>query len=393
VDDEVAVTTVNTLMELGLAPAVVLLFTVGGRLLLYFAERSIRRIARRSDMNLDQVVISAVHTPIFWAIILLGVTIAKQQITLIPERWSAVISGILFVLISLALYIAAYRLLRDLLDWYMHRLAGQNQTMLDTPLLPLLRHVLITVLSVVTLIIVLQHFDVRVGTLLATLGVGSLAFALAAQATLSDMIAGFLILVDQRYRIGDRIELIDEGIIGDVVEIGLRTTHILTMDRRLVIIPNSMIANNMVINHAYPDPMLRVDLPLGVAYGSDIAHVKRVLLQAIQQVPGVSRERQSDVIFQGFGDSALDLLMRCWIDAYADKPRMVDRINEAAYNALNREGIEIPFPQRTLWHRVEPEAVPTLRAALDGQEHELPARRPASTLDHQTSTEPSTEDE
>jgi MscS family membrane protein len=379
--------------ELALAVVIVLLFALAGRLLLYFAERSLRRLARRSGTKLDQVVITAVLVPVFWAITLLGVNVAREQSTLLPARWDNLLNDFLFLPIALALYIAGYRLLRDLLDWYMHHLAGVNQAAVDNLLLPFLRRVLLTILSVAALIFVLQYFNVPVATLLATLGLGSLAIALAAQATLSDLIAGFLILLDRRYRVGDRIELIDQDIIGDVVEIGLRTTHVLTMDRRLVIIPNSMITNNMVINHAYPDPMLRIDLPLGVAYGSDMADVKRVLLQAIQQVPGVSRDRDSDIIFQGFGDSALDLLMRCWIDAYADKPRMVDRINEAAYNALNSAGIEIPFPQHTLWHRVEPEAIPALRAALDGQENEPPARLLSSEPEQPTNTEPSIEDE
>jgi MscS family membrane protein len=381
------------MMEIALATAIVLLFVLVGRLLLYFAERSIRRLARRSGTRVDQVAIGAVHGPTLWAIIFLGLNVAREQSTLLPPRWDNLLQDSLFLLISLALYLAANRLLRDLLDWYMHHLADVNQAAVDTLLLPFLRRVLLTILSVASIIFVLQHFNVPVGTLLATLGVGSLAIALAAQATLSDLIAGFLILLDRRYRVGDRIELIDEDIIGDVVEIGLRTTHVLTMDRRLVIIPNSMIANNMVINHAYPDPMLRVDLPIGVAYGTDIAEVKSVLLGAIERVPGVSNERQSDIIFQGFGDSALDLLMRCWIDAYADKPRMVDRINEAAYNALNRAGIEIPFPQRTLWHRVEPEAIPALRAALDGQEHESSPRLLPSEPDRTSDTESSIEDE
>jgi small-conductance mechanosensitive channel len=131
-----------------------------------------------------------------------------------------------------------------------------------------------------------------------------------------------------------------------------------------------MIANNIIMNHAYPDANLRVDLPVGIAYGSDIRQAKAVLLSAIRRVEGVHRERQPDVIVTAFGPSSIDLEMRCWINAYADKPRMIDRINEAAYNALNAAGIEIPFPQRTVWHRVEPSAASSLRAALNGEEQQ-----------------------
>ncbi|MGH2542060.1 MAG: mechanosensitive ion channel family protein, partial [Ardenticatenaceae bacterium] len=171
-------------------------------------------------------------------------------------------------------------------------------------------------------------------------------------------------------RIGDRLELVGEDIIGDVTDIGLRTTRLLTMDYRTVIVPNSIIANNLIVNQAYPDPTLRVDLPVGIAYGSDVRQAKAILLNAIRHVEGIKWDRQPDVVITSFGDNAINLEMRCWINAFADKPRMVDRVNEAAYNALNEAGIEIPFPQRTLWHRVEPDAVPSLRAALNGEGRE-----------------------
>jgi len=211
---------------------------------------------------------------------------------------------------------------------------------------------------------VLQYFDLPVGSFIATLGIGSLAIALAAQASLGDFISGFLIMTDRPFRIGDRIELPDSNIVGDVTDIGLRSTRLLAVDRRMVVMPNSLIANNAIINQAYPDPTLRLDLPVGVAYGEDIHRVKAVLLDAVSQVEGVRQGRRHEVVLTAFGASSVDMEVRCWIDAFTDKPLMVDRLNVAIYDALNAAGIEIPFPQRTLWHRVEDEAVQPLRSVL-----------------------------
>ncbi|HEX8683759.1 MAG TPA: mechanosensitive ion channel family protein [Ardenticatenaceae bacterium] len=369
--DEVSqILSASNFQAITVALGIVLAFTLVGRLLLIFFKTTVRRVTRRTESRADDIVLAAIKGPVAWAITLFGVAIAQAETQLLPNSWDAEFKGFLFIAYTVLAYVALFRLINNLLHWYITDRARQTATTLDDQLLPFMRRVLLIILTLGTLVLVLQYFQIPVGTFVATLGVGSLALALAAQAALGDAISGFLILLDRPYRIGDRIELPDSDITGDVVDIGLRTTRILTLDYRMVVVPNHMIANNIIMNHAYPDANLRVDLPVGIAYGSDIRQAKAVLLSAIRRVEGVHRERQPDVIVTAFGPSSIDLEMRCWINAYADKPRMIDRINEAAYNALNAAGIEIPFPQRTVWHRVEPSAVSSLRAALNGEEQQ-----------------------
>lgn len=355
---------------------IILAFAVVGRLLLLFLRTTVRQITHRTQSPADDIALAAVRGPIVWAVTLVGVAVAQAQTQLLPDSWDIAFKGLLFVGFAFIIYVALFRLTNDLLHWYIRDHARETVTKLDDQMLPFLRRVLLVLLTLGTLVLILQYFQIPVTTFVATLGVGSLAIALAAQAALGDAISGFLILLDRPYRIGDRVELPESGIVGDVVDIGLRTTRILTLDYRMVVVPNSQIANNIIMNHAYPDPTLRVDLPVGVAYGSDIRQVKAVLLTAIRRVEGVQQARQPDVIFDSFGESAVNLEMRCWINAYADKPKMIDRINESAYNALYAAGIEIPFPQRTVWHRVEERVVPSLRAALNGQDETAEADIP-----------------
>ncbi|MDQ4078476.1 MAG: mechanosensitive ion channel family protein [Chloroflexota bacterium] len=368
--DEVVTTATDPQLyqELALVIGIIIISAVAGRLLLFVLSNTVFRLARRATNRVDEIVLHAIRGPIIWGVTLLGIGIAYEaQRILLPDDWDVPMEHFLFIGYAVIAYILLHRLITNLLDWYIHKEAGANEPMLDKELLPFLHRLLTIILLTSTIVLILQDLGKPVGSLIATLGIGSLAVALAAQSTLSDIIAGILILVDRRYRVGDRIELLNDGIIGDVQEIGLRTTHILTLDYRMVIVPNSMIANNMVVNHAYPDGNLRVDLPIGVAYGEDIRHVKAVLLAAIRRIEGVQQVRHPDVVLTDFADSAVNLEMRVWINAFADKPKMIDRINEAAYTALNAAGIEIPFPQRTLWHRVEREAVPALRTVLDGR--------------------------
>lgn len=354
------------LQELLIAAGIVILFAIGARLVLYFLSTIVHRLTRNTNTKLDDMLVRSIKTPIFVIIILLGFTIGLAQMTL-TEDWQEFTDGVLFVSYTLIVSLLVYRIIRDLLDWYLHERAKATETTLDEMLIPFVRRLLAIVLFGIAFVMIMQYFAIEVTGLVATLGVGSLAVALAAQAVLGDLIAGFFVLLDQRYRIGDRIELIEEGVIGDVMDIGLRTTRILTMDHRVIIVPNSIITNRLVINHAFPDPKLRVDLPIGVAYGSDIAKVKRVMIETMQTVEGVYRDRKPDVVMTGFGDSSLDLEMRCWINAFGDRPKMVDRINVAVYNALNEAGIEIPFPQRVLYHRVNAIDIDPIRSAFTGQ--------------------------
>ncbi len=374
------------LQQLLIAAGIVVLFAIGARLLLFFLSTIVSRFTRSTNTKLDDLLVRSLKVPIFVLVILIGLSVALVQLPLPPD-WKYFTDGFLFVGFTIVGVLMVYRVIRDVLDWYLHEKAKTTETTLDEMLIPFVRRLLMLVLLTIALVMILQHFDVQVTGFVATLGVGSLAVALAAQAVLSDLIAGFFVLLDQRYRIGDRIELVDERVIGDVMDIGLRTTRLLTMDHRVVIVPNSMIASRLVINHAYPDPKLRVDLPIGVAYGSDLTAVKRVLIEAMSNVEGVYRDRKPDVVMTSFGESALNLEMRCWINAFGDRPKMADRINVAAYNALNAAGIEIPFPQRVLYHRVNAGDIETVRAAFAGQEG-LPDLNAQKALPPANGTEP-----
>ncbi len=114
--------------------------------------------------------------------------------------------------------------------------------------MPFVSRVALILLTVLGGIILLDHFNVEVSGLVATLGIGSLAIALAAQAALADTISGFIIMFDRPYRIGDRIEILELDTWGDVTDIGLRSTRIRTRDNRMAVVPNSVIAKNMVVN-------------------------------------------------------------------------------------------------------------------------------------------------
>jgi small-conductance mechanosensitive channel len=232
--------------------------------------------------------------------------------------------------------------------------------MVDENLMPVARRLTIVALSLIGLSIVLSHFSVDISGLVATLGIGSLALALAAQAALGDTISGFVIMVDRPFRVGDRIEILDLDTWGNVVDIGLRSSRIVTQDNRMVIVPNSVIGRSLIVNHSFPDSHYRLETHVGIAYGTDIDEAREVIINAVQAAEGVMEEKRVEGLFMEFGDSALVFRVRWWIRSYVDYYVMYDRVNSAIYKALNEAGIGIPFPQRDVHHYVDDNAIPNI---------------------------------
>ena len=172
--------------------------------------------------------------------------------------------------------------------------------------------------------------------------------ALAAKETLSNFFGGITVLLDQPYRVGDYI-ILDSGERGEVAEIGLRSTRIVTRDDVQVSIPNAVITSTKVINESAPEPRFRVRIKVGVAYGTDVDQVEEVLLSVAGDNPLVVTNPKPRVRFRIFGDSSLNFELLCWAHRPHDKGRIIHQLNRAIYKAFVQAGIVIPFPQRDVY--------------------------------------------
>jgi small-conductance mechanosensitive channel len=251
---------------------------------------------------------------------------------------------IYFILILVLAFRILWRMIDLAKQWYSERAAQAGRADELAPVITLLDRVGRVILVVVGVTILLSQFGVNIAAVTAALGLGGLAFSLAARDTIADAIAGFIILVDRPFRIGDRIEIQGVGTWGDVADIGLRTTRIRTRDNRMVIVPNSVIGANQVINYTYPDPRYRIETHVGIAYGTDIETARRVIIQAVEKVEGVLPDRPVDALYNEMGDFAMVFRVRWWIESYVDTRRVIDRVHTALQHALDEAGIESPFP-------------------------------------------------
>ena len=343
-------------IEVGISLVVFLVTAFLGRWVIKLIfQRVIRRLTGFTKTTLDDVVLDAIAPPLYWLAVIYAFRFALDRLSFIFDILRFDVEQVYFVLFLLIGFAVAWRLITSLAIWYERRLSSTGKMELGRQLTPFLRRVALIILTVIVAIMLFDYFNIEVSGFVATLGIGSLAIALAAQATLSDTISGFVIMIDRPYRIGDRIELLDLKTWGDVTDIGLRSTRIRTLDNRMVIVPNSVISKSLVVNHSYPDTLYRLQNHVGVAYGTDIEKARRVIIEAVETVEGVLADRPVEALFLEFGDSSLVFRVRWWLDSYVDTRRMFDRVNTAIYKALNEANIEIPFPQRVVTHKGLPD--------------------------------------
>jgi MscS family membrane protein len=201
----------------------------------------------------------------------------------------------------------------------------------------------------------LQVWNIDPTAWLASAGVIGIAVGFAAKDTLANLFAGFFIIADSPYKVGDYIVL-DSGERGEVTRVGIRSTRLLTRDDVEIIIPNALMANTTVVNESGGRWVkFRIRIKVGVAYGSDVDQVTAVLERVALEHEAVCRDPEPRVRMRGFGDSSLDFELLCWVDHPSMRGLVSHHLYMNTYKALGREGIEIPFPQRDVWLRSVPE--------------------------------------
>lgn len=342
------ITMMTWMQEIGVAVLIILVSWLLSRLSNWFLTWIIQKLAGRTKTRLDDAIVEAGKFPLRLAILLGGLEMALEQLDFLPVTWALQLDSLFFVGYALVIFMFLYRLVRGVVSWYGREIVHKTDTELDDQFLDLFRYIVQIALSAMVIIIVLGRYGIEVSALVTTLGIGSLAVALAAQETLGNMLTGFTIMVDRPFKVGDRIEILDIDTWGDVVEIGLRSTRILTRDHRMVSVPNSVIGKRLVVNYSDPSTTFRVQTTVGVAYGTDIEKARQVMITAIQSQDWVMKERRIEALFLEFGESSLNFTVRCWIEDYVETRRIVDKMNTVLYQALGEAGIEIPFPRRDL---------------------------------------------
>lgn len=315
------------------------------------------RIASRIPGTLDEELLNVTRGPVVLFIALSGLFVALLILTSLHSPRYELIAGYqdyvlrawLVVLIAEVAYLI-YHLMDAALTWYIQKVATTTETELDDRLLPPLKRIMPLLVYSLGFLMALSVLNIPISPILAGLGIGGLAVALAVQPTLANFFAGTYVVTEGELNIGDYIEL-QGGPSGYVVEVGWRSTKIRSMFNNLVIIPNSQMANSIVTNYYSPEPSMNVLVYCGVSYDSDLELVESVVREASQELVTESEhavDGEPWFGFEEFGDSNISFWVFVQATDRLGSFYLTSDLVKVIHSRLTAEGIEINYPVRKL---------------------------------------------
>jgi small-conductance mechanosensitive channel len=307
------------------------------------------------------MLIKAIRKPILLGFLLYGFYYALTTVSYLLPHAALVGQAFLIMQVFFVAFVAS-RVVNAILDWYATDIAVKTESKLDDHFLPPLKKVVYIIAFLLGAVFLMDSFGVEITTMIAALGIGGLAIALALQDTLSNFFAGAYTTLDRPVRVNDFVEL-DTGDKGFVVEIGWRSTKIRKLDNNLVVIPNSKMAQSRIINYDLPQSWMNVTVPCGVSYESDLEKVEKVTIEVAKRVmkehAGISQFKDGDpplVRYREFGDSNINFNIILRVNTPLDQYRVRHEFIKQLKARFDREDIEISVPARKLYMAKEKKA-------------------------------------
>ncbi len=303
----------------------------------------LRRWAKRTETTLDDSLVALFQSALT-PLLFLSVVAASLNLFPLSVKLMAVLNRVIYLgVLTLALFYGAKVVQIFLSHWLAQKESRQS---LADPARFLTR----VVFGALGIMILADNLGISLTAVWTTLGVGSVAIALALQDTLSNFFAGIYIRLDTPVRVGDYVKL-DNGDAGFVTHLTWRSTRIRTLPNNIVVVPNSKLASAIITNYSLPEPQMSLLISIGVSYNCDPDHVERVLVEeataAAGKIEGFLADPKPFVRFiPGFGESSLDFTLICRVNTFVDQFLVQHELRKRIFARFRREGIEIPFPQR-----------------------------------------------
>ena len=335
----------NTIENWGISILIILGAIIIVKLLSLLGKKVIIPFVTGTDNHLDDVIFYSLEAPVKFAIILLGIWIAIHRLVY-PDSFVKVVDNAYSILIVLDITWFFGRLFSSLLQVYW----GKQSNGQANKMMPIIKRTILVIVWLIGIVMALSNVGVNISALLGTLGIGGIAFALAAQDTVKNVFGAFTILTDKPFSIGDTIRV--DSYEGTVVDVGVRSTKIMNYDKRIITFPNYKITDTSIVNIS-SEPMRRVVLNLGLTYDTTSEKMKEALelLKSIpKRVENVS-SNPSDIVavFTEYSDSALVIMYIYFIEKQGDILGVTSNMNMEILAAFNKAGLNLAFPTRTVY--------------------------------------------
>lgn len=339
-----------------MAAALIVFFGFAARrLLLYLFRNVLASRARKTRVSWDDELVRFIPPPLS-AIVLIGLWFGAAVLLQLPAE-PVDIQRYVFQGLTVALAIALVWLLFRIVDVMagaLARVSARTASKLDDQLIPLFRKTTKLIVALVAGVMIIQNLGYSVTSLIASLGVGGLALALAAKDTVANMFGSVVVFTDRPFQVGDWVQFSD--IEGTVEEVGFRTTQVRRFDQSIVSVPNAMFSSTPIVNHSRR-PLRRISMTVGVSYETSAEQMRELLGRLRELIANHEAIDQgyNFVHFNGFGDSSLNLNIYCFTrtTVWTEFLEAQEDIMLSIMDIVNELGLEIAFPTRTVYLRDE----------------------------------------
>jgi len=311
-----------------------------------FFSRVVRLFTSKTVSDVDDQIARELRNPAIYTVILVGILLAFKEFDA-PGVAEFFVRGIAVTLIGAMWMVALLRVGRVVLGVVSRNV--DTLTFVEPRTLPLFEMILKVASVGGFLYFVCIAWNIPLTSWIASAGVMGIAVGFAAKDTLSNLFAGVFIVADSPYKVGDFVVL-DNTTRGEVLEIGIRSTRLLTRDDVEITVPNAVIANSQIVNQTGgPSDKMRVRVKVEAAYGSDVGQVEKVLLGCVDGVGQICSEPAPRVRFRAFGASGLVFELLAWVEEPVYRGRVLHALNTNVYKAFNAAGIEIPYSKQDVY--------------------------------------------
>jgi len=333
----------NTIQEWGISLLIIIGAFIIAKLVALFFKKVLGNFTKKTANHLDDVIYNSIEAPLLFAIMLIGIWIAIHRLVY-PDTFVNVVDSAYKILIILNITWLFARLVSNLLEVYWGNKSHTKRMM------PVVKRSLLVLVWIVGLVMALSNVGVNIGALLGTLGIGGIAFALAAQDTVKNIFGAFTILTDKPFTIGDTVRI--DSFEGTIVDVGVRSTKMMDYDKRIVTFPNYKIADASVINITV-EPMRRVVMKIGLTYDTTPEKMNEAM-GILKTIPSkVEYVYANDLVvnFSDFTDSALVITFIYFIEKAGDIGKVTSDVNMQVLALFNQADLSFAYPTSTIYYQ------------------------------------------
>jgi small-conductance mechanosensitive channel len=306
-----------------------------------------KRLAKYKFIQINTKLFTIIRTAVFYGLILVaGIYLIRLFNFPLLEKCFQALLIVLFAF-------PAKDFIKLAIGYLQRQMAHKTENIVDDIVFDLLSKLAGAILFITAIIIALDMLGVNIMPFVAGAGVAGVAIGFAAKDTLSNLIAGILLIVDRPFEVGDRIEVwsapAGSATWGDVIDIGLRATKIRTTDNIIIVIPNNEIMTRDIINYTLNGEKIRVRINIGVAYDADIQKAKDLIIKVAESADWIAHDPAPKVVVRNFGESSVDLQLRVWINEARHRMNTISYITDKVKEVFDSEGVEIPYPRREIY--------------------------------------------